>query len=90
MDLIIGSISSSVLSRKGEPTTRHKDDVLFNVKYPEKYDGKKYMPEGDVWVSRHSAEAFVKKGIGTIVEPKPTEEPKVETEPVITPKKKKK
>lgn len=55
---------------RGDKTPNNPGDVKFKVKYSKDYKGKKLMPEGEVIISKESADHFVSLGIGSIVEPK--------------------
>lgn len=63
------SVTATVLTKKEPEAPRHPNDVDFEVKYPEGYKGPKYMPEGVVVVARETAEDYVKRGIGKIIQP---------------------
>lgn len=41
-------------------------DVVFIVEYPKDYKGNKNIPEGEVIISKESAEIFISKRIGKI------------------------
>lgn len=42
------------------------NDVTFIVEYSKEYKGKKTMPEGEVIISKESAEIFISRGMGKI------------------------
>lgn len=42
------------------------NDVTFIVEYSKEYKGKKTMPQGEVIISKESAEIFISRGMGKI------------------------
>ena len=81
-DITTGTVTMSIMSNKGAVPFKNPNDVDFNVKYPEGYQGKKTMPEGIVTISKESAEHFEKLGIGSVVgEEKKSEETTTSNEP---------
>lgn len=49
------------------PNLVNKNDVVFAVKYGKDYKGDRFMPEGNVVVSKESAAHFESIGIGKII-----------------------
>lgn len=64
--LKVGSVTVANTSVDKVPVQANENDVAFIVKYPSGFKGEKLMPEGDVIVSKESAEHFLKIGIGSI------------------------
>jgi hypothetical protein len=73
------SVTVQEMRTPGQPTQRHPNDVDFEVKYPDGYDGPKHLPEGVTVVSKETAEDFIKRGIGQIATPSKVEDSTVES-----------
>lgn len=61
------SITVQVLEREDPMQKLNTNDVVFEVSYPEDYEGVKKIPSGQIVVSKETADILTNKGIGKIV-----------------------
>lgn len=76
--LTIGSVTVQGISSAPTVPYKNPNDVDFEVKYSDDYNGVKHMPEGVVTVSKEAAEKFTAMGIGKVVDASKVAEKAVE------------